>query len=291
MLSRKNTHAAATRNHNEKVLIMTRRPPLVNVMARAAEKAARGLKRDFGEVEKLQVSRKGPADFVSTADFQAQKILREELGHARPAFGFLMEEKDGEADTSGKSERWIVDPLDGTTNFLHGVPQWCISIAAERDGEIIAGLVYNPIADEMFWAEKGLGAYVNNERLRVSARSDFSECLVATGAPFKGSTKSVPAFLGELEAVMPLVSGIRRAGSAALDLAYVAAGRYDGFWETGLGQWDVAAGIVIVKEAGGFVSPLILGQDPLKSGSLIASNVAIHEKLMQILREVGSRRG
>lgn len=260
---------------------MTRRPPLVNVMARAAEKAARGLKRDFGEVEKLQVSRKGPADFVSTADFQAQKILREELGHARPAFGFLMEEKDGEADTSGKSERWIVDPLDGTTNFLHGVPQWCISIAAERDGEIIAGLVYNPIADEMFWAEKGLGAYVNNERLRVSARSDFSECLVATGAPFKGSTKSVPAFLGELEAVMPLVSGIRRAGSAALDLAYVACGRLDGYWEFGLSPWDMAAGVLLVREAGGVTSDMYGKAVDLRGPTVLADNGHIHEEILR----------
>ncbi len=263
---------------------MTRRSPLVNVMARAAEKAARGLKRDFGEVEHLQISRKGPADFVSTADMQAQSILREELGKARPTFGFLMEEADNAADTSGKSERWIVDPLDGTTNFLHGLPHWSISIAAERDGEIIAGLIHDPIADEMFWAEKGLGAYNNNQRLRVSARSDFADCLLATGIPFKGSRKPATNFVKQLEAVMPQVAGVRRFGSAALDLAYVAAGRYDGFWETGLMPWDMAAGLVIVKEAGGFISPLEPKQDPLKSGSLIASNAAIHDKLAAILR-------
>ncbi len=262
---------------------MTRRSPLVNVMARAAEKAARGLKRDFGEVENLQVSRKGPADFVSTADFQAQKIIREELGKARPGFGFLMEEQDGDADTSGKKERWIVDPLDGTSNFLHGVPHWCISIGAQRDGELIAGLIYHPIADEMFWAEKGLGAYLNNQRLRVSARKDLADCLIATGMPFKGSSKPVPAFMNEVQAIMPQVAGIRRAGSAALDLAYVAGGRYDGYWETGLGPWDIAAGIVIVREAGGFVSPLNKGQDPFRTGSLVASNAGIHDQMVSIL--------
>lgn len=266
---------------------MMRRTPLVNVMARAAEKAARGLKRDFGEVENLQVSRKGPADFVSTADFQAQRILRDELGKARPDFGFLMEEKDGEADTSGKSERWIVDPLDGTTNFLHGVPHWCISIAAERDGEITAGLIYNPVADEMFWAEKGLGAFCNDRRLRVSARSDLSECLMATGLPFRGSRKKADTVLAELNAVMPLVAGVRRAGAAALDMAYVAAGRYDGYWEEGLGPWDVAAGVVIVREAGGFISPLREGRDPVKDGAVIASNSAIHDVLAELVRKAG----
>lgn len=264
---------------------MVMRPPLVNVMVRAAEKAARGLKRDFGEVEHLQISRKGPADFVSTADFQAQKILREELGHARPNFGFLMEEQDGAADTSGANERWIVDPLDGTTNFLHGVPHWAISIGVEREGEIIAGLIYNPISDEMFWAEKGIGAYLNSRRLRVSVRSDLSECLLATGIPFKGSRKSAPTFLSELQSVMPQVAGIRRMGSAALDLAYVAAGRYDGYWETGLGPWDAAAGVILVKEAGGFVSPLKTGQNPVHSGALLAANAAIHDKILATMRE------
>lgn len=263
---------------------MVMRPPLVNVMMRAAEKAARGLKRDFGEVEHLQISRKGPADFVSTADLNAQKIIRDELAKARPDFGFLMEEKDDAADTSGKSERWIVDPLDGTTNFLHGMPHWCISIAAVREGEIIAGLVHNPITDDSFWAEKGIGAYNNNQRLRVSVRSDFADCLLATGLPFKGSRHPVSSCLAELKAIIPQVAGVRRAGSAALDLAYVAAGRYDGYWETGVSQWDIAAGILLVKEAGGFVSPLTLKQDPLKSGSLVASNAAIHDKLLQALR-------
>lgn len=264
---------------------MLMRPALVNVMVKAAEKAAKGLRRDFGEVEHLQISRKGPADFVSNADLNAQKILREELAKARPAFGFLMEEADGAADTSGASERWIVDPLDGTSNFLHGVPHWAISIAAEREGEIVAGLVYNPITDEMFWAEKGIGAYGNNKRLRVSARGELSECLIATGFPFKGSRKPQAVFMKELTAIMPHVAGVRRAGAAALDLAYVAAGRYDGYWESGLGVWDVAAGFILVKEAGGFVSPLEAGKHPVRDASIIATNANVHDKIVKMLRD------
>jgi myo-inositol-1(or 4)-monophosphatase len=253
-------------------------------MAKAAEKASKSLKRDFGEIEQLQVSRKGPADFVSTADLKAQKILREELGKARPAFGFLMEEADGVPDTSAKNECWIVDPLDGTTNFLHGLPHWCISIAAARGNEIIAGLIHDPVRDEMFWAEKGLGAYVNNQRLRVSARKDLADCLIATGAPFKGVMSGNPKFSDHLNAVMPQISGVRRFGAAALDLTYTAAGRYDGYWEIGLHPWDIAAGILIVKEAGGFISPFNLKEDIVTSGALIASNVAIHDELVRILR-------
>ena len=263
---------------------MAVRSPLMNVMFKAAEKAAKGLVRDFGEVENLQVSRKGPADFVSTADLHAQKILREELGKARPDFGFVMEEADNAADTSGKSERWIVDPLDGTSNFLHGVGHWAISIAAERAGEVIAALVYDPIKNENFWAEKGMGAYSQNKRLRVSGRKDFSDCLIATGIPFKGVMQKRPNFAKELVAVMPQVAGIRRFGAAALDLAYVAAGRFDGFWETGLGMWDCAAGILLVKEAGGFVAPITPQQDPMQSGSLVASNAEIHVPLVELIR-------
>ena len=263
---------------------MPTRSPLINVMVKAAEKAAKGLTRDFGEVERLQVSRKGPADFVSTADLSAQKILREELGKARPAFGFIMEEEDNAADTSAKTERWIVDPLDGTTNFLHGLPHWCISIAAARGNEIIAGLIHDPIKDETFWAEKGLGAYVNSHRLRVSARKDLGDCLIATGIPFKGVMKEQPKFTAQLNAIMPKVPGIRRFGAAALDLAYVAAGRYDGYWEGHVFPWDVAAGVVIVKEAGGFVSPLNPKDDFLAEGSIIASNAPIHDELVRLLR-------
>jgi myo-inositol-1(or 4)-monophosphatase len=263
---------------------MATKSALITVMAQAAGKAAKSLIRDFGEVEHLQVSRKGPADFVSTADLAAQKILRAELGKARPGFGFLMEEQDEAADTSSKTERWIVDPLDGTTNFLHGLPHWCISIAAARGKEIIAGLILDPVKDEIFWAEKGLGAFMNNTRLRVSARGDLAECLIATGIPFKGIMKSDPRFVARLEAAMPKLAGIRRFGSAALDLAYVAAGRYDGYWEASMCAWDVAAGIVIVKEAGGFVSSFDPGENPAEGGDLIASNAKIHEELVRILR-------
>ena len=263
---------------------MAQKSALINVMIKAAELAAKSLKRDFGEVEQLQVSRKGPADFVSTADMQAQKILRESLAKARPAFGFIMEEKDGAADTSGKSERWIVDPLDGTTNFLHGLPHWAISIAAARDDEMIAGVVYDPIKDEMFWAEKGLGAYCNSKRLRVSARKDLLDCLMATGIPFAGVMDSDPKFLARLGAIMPRVAGIRRYGAAALDLAYVAAGRFDGYWEQGIAPHDVAAGSVIVKEAGGFISPLDPAKHPIFGGGIVATNTAIHESILGLLR-------
>ena len=262
---------------------MAARSALINVMIKAAEKAAKGLKRDFGEVEHLQVSRKGPGDFVSNADMQAQAVLREELGKSRPDFGFLMEEKDNAADTSGKTERWIVDPLDGTTNFLHGIGHWAISIAAERAGEVVAGLVYDPIKDEMFWGEKGLGAYWNSRRLRVSARNELSDCLIATGIPFAGAPKA--GFTAQLDAVMPKVAGVRRFGAAALDLAYVAAGRYDAYWETGIHIWDVAAGILLVKEAGGFIDPFKAGEDPVTSRGIIACNSGIHDKLVPLLRK------
>jgi myo-inositol-1(or 4)-monophosphatase len=261
------------------------RSALINVMIKAAEKAAKGLKRDFGEVERLQVSRKGPADFVSTADMSAQKILREELGKARPSFGFMMEEDDKAADTSGKNERWIVDPLDGTTNFLHGLPHWCISIAAARGKEIIAGVVLDPIKDETFWAEKGLGAYCNNQRMRVSARKDFADCLIATGIPFKGNMKEAPAFTENMNAVMPKVAGIRRLGAAALDMAYVASGRYDAYWENEINAWDVAAGAILVKEAGGFISPFNPKHAIIYEGGIIASNSSIHDEFVKLLRK------
>ncbi len=263
---------------------MAVRSPLMNVMFKAADKAAKSLTRDFGEVENLQVSRKGPADFVSNADLKAQKAIREELSKARPDFGFLMEESDGEADTSAKTERWIVDPLDGTSNFLHGLGHWAISIAAERAGEIIAGLIYDPIKNESFWAEKGMGAYSANRRLRVSARRDFADCLIATGAPFKGVMEKRPNFTKQLNAVMPQVAGVRRFGAAALDLAYVAAGRFDAFWEEGLYPWDAAAGLLLVREAGGFVAPIDPKQDPMQSGCLIATNAEIHEPLVKLIR-------
>lgn len=261
---------------------MATRSALLNVMVKAAEKAAKGLVRDFGEVEHLQVSRKGPGDFVSNADMQAQKVLREELAKARPNFGFLAEEKDGAVDTSGKAERWIIDPLDGTTNFLHGIGHWAISIAAEREGELIAGVIYDPIKNELFTAEKGIGAYLNNRRLRVSARTDLLDCLLATGIPFAGCP--VHDFIPELRAVMTKVSGVRRFGAAALDLAYVAAGRYDTYWERNIKPWDIAAGIVLVREAGGVIAPMQVGKNPMVDGGIIASAGGVYEAVVKLLR-------
>jgi len=261
---------------------MAHRSALINVMIAAAQKASRKLVRDFGEVENLQVSKKGPADFVSAADRTAEDTLRRELAKARPNYGFLMEES-GETAGSDTSNRWIVDPLDGTTNFLHGIPHFAISIALERDGDPFAGVIYEPVHDEMFWAEKGQGAHLGGRRLRVSGRTAMDEALFATGIPFMGE-RDHPEFLAQLEAVMAVSSGVRRFGSAALDLAYVAAGRYDGFWETGLSSWDMAAGIVIVREAGGFVSEIDGRANMLQSGSILAANDRLHAPLGKLLR-------
>jgi myo-inositol-1(or 4)-monophosphatase len=253
-------------------------------MFMAADKAARGLKRDFGEVENLQVSRKGPADFVSTADLKAEKTLKQELQKARPGYGLLMEESAEIPESDGSGRRWIVDPLDGTSNFLHGLPHFAISIALEEHGEIIAGLVYDPIKEDRFYAEKGQGAFHNDRRLRVSARHRLNECLVATGAPFAGKGDR-PQFLGEIDAVMTNTAGIRRWGAAALDLAYVAAGRFDGFWERGLSPWDYAAGLILVREAGGYICEMNGKSLTMASPSVLASNNAIHSDLMKLLRK------
>ncbi|HYD70054.1 inositol monophosphatase family protein [Azospirillum sp.] len=261
---------------------MATRSALINVMVRAAEKAGRALVRDFGEVEQLQVSRKGPADFVSTADRKAEKTLRDELQKARPEFGFLMEES-GESEGKDKSARWIVDPLDGTTNFLHGLPHWAISVALEKNGEIVAGVVYEPVHDEMFWAEKGQGAYLNHQRLRVSERRNLGDALIATGMPFKGRP-GLATFLGEAEAVMMEVAGIRRWGAASLDLAYVAAGRFDGYWERNLNPWDIAAGMLLVTEAGGFVGEIGGGRNVVYGNSILAANSHLHLPLATVLR-------
>ncbi|MDH5749870.1 MAG: inositol monophosphatase [Rhodospirillales bacterium] len=257
---------------------------LINVMCGAAQKAARKLVRDFGEVEHLQVSKKGPADFVSNADFAAEKTLKEELSKARPKFGFLLEE-GGSVVGSDTSNRWIVDPLDGTTNFLHGIPHFAISIGLERDNDLLAGVIYEPVHDEMFWAEKGQGAYLNGRRLRVSGRARMEDSLFATGIPFKGRNDHEP-FLRQLEAVMAVSSGVRRFGSAALDLAYLAAGRYDGFWEMGLSPWDMAAGIVLVREAGGFVTDLEGGKKIMETGNILAANDLLHGPLLKLLSAV-----
>ena len=261
---------------------MALRPALINVMAKAAEKAGRGLVRDFGEVEHLQVSRKGPADFVSTADLKAEKTIRYELEKARPNAGFLMEETGETAPAEGH-DRWIVDPLDGTTNFLHGLPQFASSIAFEEAGEVIAGVVYNPVTDELFWAFKGKGAYLNDSRMRVSARREMDIALIATGIPFKGHG-DVARFTQQAEAVTSVTSGLRRFGAAALDLAYVAAGKFDGFWEMGLQPWDTAAGILLVREAGGFVEDPWSGDDPITTGNLVASNGGITKQLTGLLK-------
>jgi len=261
---------------------MNPRSPLLNVMTRAVDKAARALKRDFGEVQQLQVSTKGPSDFVSNADLKSERILREELAKARPGFGFLAEESGASAG-SDTEHRWLIDPLDGTTNFLHGLPHFAISVALEKSGEVIAGVIYDPIKDEMFVAEKGGGAFLNDRRLRVSARRSLGESLLATGIPFRGHGQPAD-FAHQLDFAMRETAGVRRFGAAALDLAYVAAGRYEGFWEEGLSPWDVGAGILLVREAGGFVSDLKGGQSMLHGGSILASNGLLHAPLQAALK-------
>ncbi|PZQ47122.1 MAG: inositol monophosphatase [Rhodovulum sulfidophilum] len=262
---------------------MTQASANVNVMIKAARKAARGLVRDFGEVENLQVSAKGPGDFVSRADLKAEQVIRDELTEARPNYGWLGEESE-EVKGADPTRRWIVDPLDGTTNFLHGVPHWAISIALEHKGEIVAGVIYDPAKDEMFVAEKGAGAYVNDRRIRVSGRREIGEMIFGTGIPWGGS-RDLPRTLRELAALTPRTAGIRRMGAAALDFAYVAAGRLDGFWEHGLKPWDMAAGLLLVREAGGFAGPFDEGADIFESQGVIAANAAAFEPLTKILRD------
>jgi myo-inositol-1(or 4)-monophosphatase len=260
---------------------MALRSALINAMANAARKAQRSLIRDFNEVENLQVSKKGPADFVSAADRKAEKILQQELAKLRPDFGFVMEE-GGRVEAKDGKHYWIIDPLDGTTNFLHGLPHFAISIGVQREGELIAGLILDVVRDEMFSAEKGDGAFLNDRRLRVSARRKLPEALFATGIPFHGRPGHAP-FLKEITSVMGEVAGIRRMGAAALDLAYVAAGRYDGYWEAGLSPWDIAAGIVIVREAGGLVTDLAGGDKMMETGGIVAANDVLHAPLRKLL--------
>ena len=255
----------------------------LNVMIKAARKAGRSLVKDFREVENLQVSMKGAGDFVSRADIMAEKIIREELMEARPNYGWMAEE-GGEIEGKDPTRRWIVDPLDGTTNFLHGLPHWAVSIALEHKGEIVAGVVFDAAKDEMFYAEKGAGAWLNESRLRVSGRNRLIESIFATGLPF-GGRSDLPATLQDLARLMPACAGVRRWGSAALDMAYVAAGRYDGFWERRLHAWDVAAGIVIVREAGGLIEPLEPEGSMLDDGEVICSNEPIFEKFSKIIRD------
>jgi len=259
---------------------------LITVMERAARKAAPRLRRDFNEVQHLQVSRKGPADFVSMADQRAEQTLFEELSRARPDWGFIMEERGGIEGAEGKG-RFVVDPLDGTSNFLHGIPHFAISICAEEqrpDGrwEAMAALVYQPLTDESFWAEKGRGAWLQDKRLRVSSRRDLSEALIATGIPFLGHG-NFAEWSRIFGAVAPEVAGIRRFGSAALDLAWVAAGRFDGYWESDLHRWDVAAGMLLVKEAGGFVTDYRGADRAIERNEFLAANDALHSKLHKLV--------
>ncbi|MDE9451038.1 inositol monophosphatase [Aliiroseovarius sp. Z3] len=255
----------------------------LNVMIKAARMAGRSLVKDFREVENLQVSMKGAGDFVSKADIAAEKIIRDILMEARPNYGWLAEESK-EIEGKDPTRRWIVDPLDGTTNFLHGLPHWAISIALEHKGEIVAGVIYDAAKDEMFTAEKGEGAWLNQSRLRVSGRSRLIEGLFATGLPFAGRA-DLPDTLQDLARILPSCAGVRRFGAAALDLAYVAAGRYDGFWERRLNAWDVAAGLVIVREAGGFVAPINPDGSILEDGEIIAANEAIFDKFSGLVRD------
>ncbi len=258
---------------------------LMNVMTSAAIKTGRSLKRDFGEVESLVVSVKGPGDFVSAADRKAEKTLYEELSKARPGYGFLMEES-GVVEGTDPSHRWIIDPLDGTTNFLHGLPIFAISVALEREGQLIAGVVYNPATDDMYIAEKGQGAWHNNRRLRVSPRRNISDSLIACGIPHLGKAKEHPRFKAELAAVMARAANVRRLGAASIDLALTAAGRFDAYWERDLKPWDIAAGIVLLREAGGYVSDLDGGQDMLEKGSLCAGTELIQRELLALVRSV-----
>ena len=259
------------------------RSALLNVMVQAAMKAGRSLSRDFGEVQNLQVSMKGPADYVSQADRKAEEIVFSELSKARPAYSFLMEER-GVVAGEDDQHRWIVDPLDGTTNFLHGIPIFSFSSALERPGQLVAGVIYNPAMDELYTAERGGGAFMNDRRLRVAARSKLADAVIGTGIPHLGRG-SHGNYLIELRHAMGEVAGIRRLGSAALDLAYVAAGRLDGFWEHALSPWDIAAGILMIREAGGFVTDFDGGSAMFDSGSVVAGNEAIHRALIKTVKK------
>ncbi|MBM3649616.1 MAG: inositol monophosphatase [Alphaproteobacteria bacterium] len=264
---------------------MAPRSATITVMIRAAFAAAKSLKRDFGEIEHLQISEKGPGDFVSHADIRAERTLRAELSRTRPDYGFLGEE-GGETAGDGR-HRWIVDPLDGTTNFLHGVPHFAISIGLEREGEIVAGVVYQPISDELFWAEKGNGAFIDtpnarSRRLRVSGRKDPARALVATGIPHIGKGDHA-LYHTKLAAVMKHTAGVRRWGAASLDFAFVAAGRYDALFEYGLAPWDVAAGLLLVREAGGLISDISGKPYELGGPSVLATNFGLSEPMIEIL--------
>jgi len=265
---------------------VTRPSTILSLMIGAARKAARSLRRDFGEIEHLQVSRKGPADFVTAADERAEEAIYQELSAARPGYGFLMEER-GEIKGTDPSHRWIVDPLDGTLNFMHAIPHFAISIALEREGQLVAGVVYNPISDDLFYAEKGKAAFYNDRRIRVSARRTLADAVIATGIPFRGKPGHAK-FLTELHKIMGATAGVRRFGAASLDLAWTAAGRFDGFWERGLQPWDMAAGLVIVREAHGGVRDADGGEDPMGTGSVAAGPEEVLTQLLAALKTAGS---
>lgn len=254
----------------------------LNVMIKAARAAGRSLAKDFREVENLQVSSKGAGDFVSRADIASEQIIRDTLMEARPNYGWLGEES-GAVEGKDPTRRWIVDPLDGTTNFLHGQPHWAVSIALEHKGEVVSGVVFDPAKDEMFVAEKGQGAWFNGTRLRVSDRTRMIEAVFATGLPF-GGRSGLPEALQDLARLLPTCAGVRRYGAAALDLTYVAAGRYEGYWERSINEWDIAAGSLIVREAGGLVEGVNAGTDPLASGSVLAANGSIFETFSKLIR-------
>jgi myo-inositol-1(or 4)-monophosphatase len=251
-------------------------------MIDAARKAGRGLARDFGELGELQVSKKGLGDYVSAADLKAEEVLVEELSKVRPGYGFLAEER-GVVEGTDKTHTWIIDPLDGTTNFLHAIPHFAINLALSREGVIVAGVTYNPATGDIFWAERGKGAFLNDKRLRVAARRDLVETVLATGIPFAGKPGHA-TFLKELHQISQRVSGVRRFGSAALDMAWVAAGRFDGFWERGLKPWDIAAGILLVTEAGGKISGIDADEDVLDTGNILAANLELHPLVLERLR-------
>jgi len=250
-------------------------------MSDAARKAARGLNRDFGELAELQVAKKAPADFVSAADLKAEQTIFEMLQKARPGYGFLGEER-GMIEGTDKTHTWVVDPLDGTTNFLHAIPHFAINIALQREGAVVAAVTHNPVTNELFWAEKGKGAFVNDRRLRVAARTRLDESVLATGIPFLGHGQHAK-FLKELHQISQKVAGVRRFGAASLDMAWVAAGRFDGYWEYGLSAWDIAAGLLLVREAGGYVSEPSGEGDPLLSGDTLAANDHLHGALKAAL--------
>jgi myo-inositol-1(or 4)-monophosphatase len=258
------------------------RSPIITVMEQAARKAGRTLVRDFGEVENLQVSLKGPANFVSAADRRAEEIIHAELSKARPDFSFMMEER-GSVPGKDASNVWVVDPLDGTTNFLHGIPLFAISIAHVKDGVPSAGLIYNPITDELFVAERGKGAFLHNRRMRVAVRRELANAVVTCGIPHRGRG-DLGLFRKELAAAQEQVAGIRRTGSAALDMAWLAAGRFDGFWERNLSSWDLAGGLVLLREAGGFATDIDGGDAILEKGSIVAGNEEIQRALLALLK-------